>query len=48
MQEEAEQTADHDQTRSYTAEGEPVEEDCPDETAGDCPEGGCHGQGVFF
>ena len=50
MQEEAEQTADHfsEQTRSCTAQGEPGDEDRPDETGGDCPAGGRHGQGVLF
>ena len=46
-QEEAEQTADREQTRSCTAQREPGEEDRPDQTGGDCPEGGHHGQGVF-
>ena len=37
---EAEQTADlfSEQTRSCTAEGEPGEENCPNEPGGYCPE----------
>ena len=36
-----------DQTRSCTAEAEPVEENCPDEGGGYCPAGGRHVQGVL-
>ena len=47
---EADQIADRfsEQTRSCTAQGEPGEEDRPDETGGDCPAGGSDGQGVFY
>ena len=48
-QEEAEQTADRfsEQTWWCTAQGEPGEEYCPDETGGDCPAGGRYGYGVL-
>ena len=47
MQEKAEQTADRfsEQTRSCTAQGEPGEEDRPDEAGGEYPAGGRHSKG---
>ena len=49
-QEQDEQTDNclSDETRSFTAEGEPGEENCPDKAGGDCPAGGRHGQDVLW